>query len=65
MTVGRTKKLKRSSTTNEALYTPENLERARAEAETAEKCAALFGRRLEKANIAADSMRLRLARSGE
>ena len=50
---------------NEALYTPENLERARAEAETAEKCAALFGRRLEKANIAADSMRLRLARSGE
>lgn len=50
---------------NEALYTPENLERARAEAETAEKCAALFGRRLEKATIAADSMRLRLARSGE
>ena len=50
---------------NEAHYTPENLERARAEAETAEKCAALFGRRLEKATIAADSMRLRLARSGE
>lgn len=47
---------------DEALYTPENLQRAKAEAEEAEKCAAVFARRLENAEAAADSMRLRLAR---